>query len=145
MARRTKYNSNKIIIDGTKFDSKDEAKYYEYLKQMKFEGKILNFELQPKFILIPKFQYRGKTERMATYTLDFLVYKLDGTKTYIDVKGYSTQQGEFRFKLLKYLHPDKDFRWVARSLKYGDEYGWIDYFELKKKRSKIRRENKDGR
>ena len=57
MARRTKYNSNKIIIDGTKFDSKDEAKYYEYLKQMKFEGKILNFELQPKFILIPKFQY----------------------------------------------------------------------------------------
>jgi hypothetical protein len=106
---------------------------------------IENFELQPKFILIPKFQYRGKTERAATYTLDFLVYNVDGTETYIDVKGYSTQQGEFRFKLLKYLHPDKDFRWVARSLKYGDEYGWIDYKELKKERAKSRRAKKNGK
>ena len=141
MKKRSKYNANKIVVDGITFASKDEAKYYEYLKEMKFKGKILNFELQPKFILIPKFQYRGKTERMATYTLDFLVYNLDGTETYIDVKGCSTQQGEFRLKLLKYLHPDKDFKWVARSLKYGNEYGWIDYKELQKKR----KENKNGR
>lgn len=141
MKKRSKYNANKIVVDGITFASKDEAKYYEYLKEMKFKGKILNFELQPKFILIPKFQYRGKTERMATYTLDFAVYNLDGSVTYVDVKGFSTQQGEFRFKLLKYLNPDKDFRWVARSLKHGNEYGWIDYKELQKKR----KENKNGR
>lgn len=134
MARKTKYNSKKIVDDGICFDSKDEMRFYEHLKKMKFKGEIVNFELQPKFVLIPKFQYRGKTERMATYTLDFAVYNLDGSVTYVDVKGYSTQQGEFRFKLLKYLNPDKDFRWVARSLKYGDQYGWIDYKELQKKR-----------
>lgn len=141
MKKRSKYNANKIVVDGITFSSKDEAKYYSYLDEMKFKGKIQNFELQPKFVLIPKFKYKGKTERAATYTLDFLIYNLDGTETYVDVKGYSTQQGEFRFKLLKYLHPDKDFRWVARSLKYGNQYGWIDYKELQKKR----RSRKDGK
>jgi len=133
----SKYKSEKITIDGITFDSKDEAKYYEYLKILKARGKIQNFELQPKFILIPSFKYKGKTERAATYTLDFLVYNFDGTETYIDVKGYSTQQGEFKFKLLKSQHPNMDFRWIARSLKYGKD-GWIDYKELQKKR----RENK---
>jgi hypothetical protein len=133
----SKYLSKKITVDGICFDSKDEAKYYEYLKRIKATGKILNFELQPKFILIPSFKYKGKTERAATYTLDFTIYNLDGTKTYIDVKGFSTQQGEFKFKLLKSIHPELDFRWVASSIKYGVN-GWIDYKELQKKR----RENK---
>lgn len=138
MKAASKYNAKKTIIDGITFDSKDEARYYEYLKMLKAKGKIKNFELQPKFTLIPSFKYRGKTERAATYTLDFLVYNLDGTETYIDVKGYSTQQGEFKFKLLKSLHPGLGFKWIARNLKFGDEYGWIEYEELKRKR----RENK---
>lgn len=134
---RSKYKSEKCVIDGITFASKDEAKYYEYLKMRRAKGQILNFELQPKFVLIPTFKYQGETERLATYTLDFLVYNLDGTTEYIDVKGFSTQQGEFKFKLLKYLHPDMNFKWVARSLRYGQD-GWIEYKELQKKR----RENK---
>lgn len=134
---RTKYKAEKAVVDGITFDSKDESRYYEHLKDLKAKGEILNFELQPKFVIIPKFKYKGKTEREATYTLDFTVYNLDGTETYIDVKGYSSQQGELKFKLLKSQHPDLDFRWVARSLKYGQD-GWIEYQELKKKR----RENK---
>ena len=133
----SKYKSQKIVIDGITFDSKDEGRYYEYLKKLKAEGKILNFELQPKFTLIPKFKYKDKTERAATYTLDFLIYHLDGRKEYIDVKGFGTQQGAFKFKLLKYQHQDMDFKWIARSLKYGED-GWIEYGKLKK----IRRNNK---
>jgi len=135
---KSKYGAKKITIDGITFDSKDEARYYEYLKKMKAEEKILNFELQPKFTLIQSFKYKGKTQRAATYTLDFLIYHLDGREEYIDVKGFSTQQGDFKFKLLKSQHPDKDFKWVASSLKHGDEYGWIEYDKLKK----VRRENK---
>ncbi|WMJ81955.1 DUF1064 domain-containing protein [Clostridium sp. MB40-C1] len=134
---KSKYGAKKIVIDGIKFDSKDEGRYYEYLKKLKAQGEILNFELQPKFTLIPTFKYKGKTERAATYTLDFLVYHLDGHEEYIDVKGYETQQGTFKFKLLKSQHPDMDFKWIARNLKYGQD-GWIEYSELKK----IRRENK---
>lgn len=129
----SKYKSQKITVDGITFDSKDEAKYYEYLKHLKAQGKIRNFELQPKFTLIPKFKYKGKTERAATYTLDFLIYNTDGTETYVDVKGDSTQQGELKFKMLKYMHQDMDFRWIARSLKFSNT-GWIDFKELKKRR-----------
>lgn len=139
-SKRSKYGSKKVTVDGYTFDSKDEAAYYRYLLKLKAQGKIFNFELQPKFVLIPSFKYKGKTIRAATYTLDFLIYHLDGREEYIDVKslGSATQQGGFKFKLLKYQHPDKDFKWICRSLKYGDEDGWIEYEELKK----IRRENK---
>lgn len=135
----SKYGAKKITIDGITFDSKDEGKYYLYLKDLKVKGEILNFELQPRFTLIPTFKYKGKTERAATYTLDFLIYHIDGHEEYIDVKGCETQQGVFKFKLLKSQHPDMDFKWVARSLKYSST-GWIEYGELKKIRAKNRRE-----
>lgn len=132
-----KYKSEKIVVDGITFDSKDEARYYEYLKKKKAKGEILNFELQPKYVLIPGFKKNGKTYRPMTYTPDFLIYHLDGSEELIDVKGFSTQQGEIRRKLFDYKYPDIKLTWIARSLKYGVD-GWIEYEELKK----IRRENK---
>ncbi|SMC17286.1 Protein of unknown function [Clostridium acidisoli DSM 12555] len=138
----SKYKSQKITIDGITFASKDEAKYYQFLKQRKAKGEILNFELQPKFIIIPSFKYKGKTERAATYTLDFKVYNLDGTIEYIDVKGYETQQGSLKFKQLKYIHQDLTFKWIARSLKYSAT-GWMDYKELQKKRRENKKNGQD--
>lgn len=133
----SKYGSKKITIDGITFDSKDEAKYYEYLKQLKAEGKILNYELQPKYELVPKFKKDGKTYRAVTYSPDFLIYHIDGSQELIDIKGFSTQQGELRKKLFDYKYPELKLTWLARNLKYGTD-GWIEYEILKK----IRRENK---
>lgn len=134
----SKYKSKKITVDGYTFDSLDEAKYYEALKTRMCRGEIQNFELQPKYTLIPSFKKDGKTHRAMTYTPDFRIYHLDGSEELIDVKGFSTQQGEIRYKLFNYLNPDLKLTWVARNLKYGDKYGFVDYFELKK----IRREKK---
>ncbi|MBY6900217.1 DUF1064 domain-containing protein [Clostridium botulinum] len=134
---RSKYGAKKITIDGYKFDSKDEGKYYEYLKKLKAQNKILNFELQPKYELQPSFKKYGKTHRAITYAPDFLIYHLDGTEELIDVKGMSTQQGELRKKIFDYKYPELKLTWVSRSLKYSST-GWIEYDELKK----IRRENK---
>lgn len=134
---RSKYGAKKIVVDGIKFDSKDEAAYYQYLLKQKAQGKILNFELQPKYELQPSFKKNGKTYRAITYAPDFLIYHLDGSEELIDVKGMSTQQGEMRKKLFEYKFPNLKLTWVARSLKYGVD-GWIEYDELKKKR----RENK---
>lgn len=134
---KSKYKSEKIVVDGITFDSKDEARYYEYLKKKKAKGEILNFELQPKYVLIPGFKKRGKTYRPMTYTPDFLIYHLDGSEELIDVKGFSTQQGEIRRKLFDYKYPDIKLTWIARSLKHGVD-GWIEYEQLKK----VRRENK---
>lgn len=135
---RSKYGSKKVTIDGYTFDSKDEAAYYLALKRKKEEGKISGFELQPKYWLIPTFKKNGKTYRGISYTPDFLIYHMDASLELVDIKGFSTQQGELRYKLFVYFHGDIKLSWLARNLKYGDDSGFIDYFELKK----IRREKK---
>ena len=135
----SKYNSKKITIDGITFDSKDEAMYYNALKIRKFKEEIKNFELQPKFILIEGFKKDGKTYRPITYTPDFTIYHNDNSIEYVDVKGMTTQQGELRIKLFNWKYRDKKLSIVARSIKYGDEYGFIDYYELQKIRKKNRR------
>lgn len=136
----SKYLSHKIVIDGIKFDSKDEAKYYEALKIKKYRGEIENFELQPKFILVEGFKKNNKTYRAITYTPDFTVYHIDGSIEYVDVKGMTTQQGELRIKLFNNFYRDLKLSIVSRNIKYGDEYGFIDYYELQK----IRRKNRRG-
>lgn len=135
----SKYLSHKTTVDGIVFDSKDEAKYYEALKIRKYRGEIQNFELQPKFTLINGFKKDGKTYRAITYTPDFTIYHNDGSVEYVDVKGMTTQQGELRIKLFNYFYKDLKLSIVSRSLKYGDSYGFIDYYELKKIRSKNRK------
>lgn len=135
--QKSKYGSKKIVIDGIVFDSKDEGKYYEYLKKLKSQGKILNFELQPKYELQPSFKKMGKQYRAITYAPDFLIYHIDGSEELIDIKGMSTQQGEMRRKMFEFKYPELKLTWIARSLKYGKD-GWIDYDKL----NKIRRENK---
>lgn len=132
----TKYKSKKITVDGYTFDSIDESKYYQVLLIRKAKEEILNFEMQPKFVLIPGFKKQGKTFKAMTYTPDYLIYHIDGSEELIDIKGFSTQQGELRYKLFNYFYQDKKLTWLARNLKYGDKYGFIDYFELKKIRGK---------
>ncbi len=135
----SKYNSEKIVIDGITFDSKDEAKYYEALKIRRYRGEIQNFELQPRFTLVEGFKKNGKAYRAITYTPDFTIYHNDGSLEYVDVKGMTTQQGELRIKLFNHFYRDLKLSIVARNLKYGDEYGFIDYYELKKIRSRNRK------
>lgn len=135
----SKYLSHKTVIDGITFDSKDEAKYYEALKIRRYREEIKGFELQPKFTLIPGFKKHEKTYRALTYTPDFVIYHNDGSEEYVDVKGMTTQQGEIRIKLFHYVNKDLKLSIVARNLKYGDEYGFIDFYELKKIRSKNRK------
>lgn len=135
----SKYLSHKTVVDGITFDSKDEAQYYEALKIRKYRGEIQNFELQPKFTLIQGFKKNGKTYRAITYTPDFVIYHNDNSEEYVDVKGITTQQGELRIKLFNHFYRDLKLSIVARNLKYGDEYGFIDYYELQKIRRRNRR------
>lgn len=129
----SKYKNKKVVVDGVKFDSKHEAEYYLYLKRLKEEGKIKDFGLQHKFELQPSFKKYGKTHRAITYTVDFAIYHNNGDVEYVDFKGMETQQGIMRKKMFDYLFDEK-LTWVQRSIKYGDENGWINYDDLKKKR-----------
>lgn len=141
--KKTKYNNKKIEIDGIKFDSKDESLYYLDLKASKEQGHIIDFELQPKYELIPKFKYRGENRRAITYTPDFKVTTVGGTTYLVDIKsmGTATQQGELRRKLFEYRYPELELRWICRNLKHSGGNGWIGYEELKK----IYRDNKKAK
>lgn len=141
----SKYNAQKCTCDGYKFDSKEEMRYYDYLKMMKAKGEILNFELQPKYILLPSFKYMGKTRQAMTYTPDFLIYHLDGTEELIDVKGMETQQGNMRRKLFEYKYQNLKLTWIASNYKHGDAYGWIECGELKKIRGKNKKVKSDDK
>lgn len=102
---------------------------------------MLEIVLQPKIVLIEKFEKYGKKFRQSTYSPDFLVTYSDNSREYIDVKGFSTQQGELRRKLYDSKFPDT-LRWVTYSKKYSVT-GWIDWDELEKIRKDNRKKKKE--
>ena len=103
------------------------------MKEQKAKGLIANFELQPKYELIPAFTKDGKKYRPITYSPDFIIYHNDGTDECIDVKsmGTATQQGVIRRKLFDWAYQDIKLTWVCRNLKHGNADGWVLYEDLK--------------
>ena len=133
-----KYNNKKTEVDGITFDSRDESLYYEALKNMKNNGLIKGFELQPKFILQEAFVKDCKKYRPITYIADFKVINNDGSFYIVDIKGMLTTEFKIKMKLFNYKYPDIELRLISRSIKFGNEYGFIDYYELQE----IRKQNK---
>ena len=133
----SKYNSKKVEYNGIKFDSKVELDYYHYLNEQLDKGLIKSFELQVKVELIPKYEKFGIKHRAITYTPDFLIIHLDGSKEYVDIKGFGTLASDLRRKLFDYLYPNDKLTWLSYVKKYG---GWIEYTKLKK----MRKGNKNG-
>ena len=134
----SKYNNKKAVVDGIVFDSRDESLYYQALKDLKSKGSIKDYELQPKFLLQESFVKNDKKYRAINYIADFKVINNDGSFYIVDVKGMLTTEFKIKMKLFNYKYPDIELKLISRSLKYGNEYGFIDYYELQK----IRKQNK---
>lgn len=96
-----KYHNTKTEVDGIVFDSKKEAKYYLYLKQLEKEGKISDLQRQVQYELVPAVWrdeivhlktkdkvVRRQVQRPIYYVADFVyVNTLDGGTQVIDIKG----------------------------------------------------------
>lgn len=136
--KKHKYNARKVVVDNTRFDSIAEADYYTYLKYLQSIGVVKVFELQPVINLVPSFKYNGKTIRKMDYKLDFKVEYINGSIEYIDVKGMATTDAKMKLKLARYLNQDKTIKWISKSYKHGDDFGWVEYDELQRKRRKER-------
>ena len=137
----SKYNNKKTIVDGITFDSKDESLYYQALKDMKEKGLIKDYKLQPKFNLQEGFVKNEKKYRAINYIADFRVINNDSSSFVVDIKGMLTTEFKIKMKLFNYKYPDIELRLISRSIKYGDEYGFIDYYELQE----IRKKNKKAK
>ncbi|MCI2243255.1 DUF1064 domain-containing protein [Xanthomonas sp. PPL568] len=90
--RRNKYGNVATTVDGIRFDSKREARYYEDLKRRQSAGEV-HFWLRQVPIHLP-----GGTR----YVLDFLVFLSDGSAQFVDVKGRET--AVFRLKKREVEH-----------------------------------------
>jgi len=84
--RRNKYGAESSWIDGIRFASKAEAKYYLMLKYRERLGEVTDVRLQEPFtVLGPKGQV------VTTYRADFCFWDAsEGRQRVIDVKGVQT-------------------------------------------------------
>ena len=120
-----KYNNKKTIVDGIKFDSEMESHYYIYLKQLKEIGEIVDFVLQPTYLLQEGFNLNGKRIRPITYKADFKVIYKDGHEEVIDVKGKITEEFKIKRKMLLYRYRDINFKCVQERGRKPNKY-WIE-------------------
>lgn len=101
--RKNKYNNQKVIIDGRKYDSKKEASRAFDLQILEKVGKISNLEYQVRFRLLDGFEYMGEKIRPIDYIADF-VYLEGNNKIIEDVKSFITRKNpdyKIKIKLLK--------------------------------------------
>lgn len=160
MRKRKTKSSGKIThknktVDGIKFDSIMESEFYTYVKELKSQGKIIDFELQPKFLLQDKFiivdgkviegndkqfnklkkESKAETVRAINYIADFkLICKNE--VFIIDVKGIKTADFKLKEKMFIHKYPEYKFYCVQ---KYTGE--WMDFNEAEKLR-KNKKKNK---
>lgn len=108
----TKYGAKKVEVDNIRFDSKAEALYYQQLKLRKRAGEVMDFYLQPEFIILDGYTYKGKKVRPIKYRADFKVYHANGVVEVVDVKGFKTKDYGLKRKMF-----------LAR---YGSEYEFTE-------------------
>lgn len=93
--KRTKFGAVACKRDGIRFHSKLERAYYDHLLLLKQKGQISYFLRQVPVHLPGEIRY----------ICDFVVFKLDGTADYIDVKGKCTQVYLNKKRTLEALYP----------------------------------------
>ncbi len=120
-----KYKNKKTMVDGIKFDSEMESHYYIYLKQLKEIGEVVDFVLQPTYLLQEGFDLKGKRIRPITYKADFKVIYKDGHEEVIDVKGKLTEEFKIKRKMLLYRYRDINFKCVQERGRKPNKY-WIE-------------------
>lgn len=106
----TKYRNKKVVADGITFDSIKESECYKILKILQKTGKILKFELQPKFDYNIQYQHNGKNlNKKAFYKADFKVFFTNDNIEIWDVKGFKTAIYKRKKKIIEFLYDIKIF------------------------------------
>ena len=89
--RRSKFNNQKVKIDGFKFDSIKESKRYIYLKYRQALNEIQDLQVHPKIPLIVN------GNKIGHYIGDFQ-YRENGKTVLEDVKSVATKTAVYQLK-----------------------------------------------
>ena len=94
---RSKYRAEPTIVDGIRFASKREAKYYQDLQLAKKSGELVYFLRQVPMHL------PGNVK----YLCDFVEFWKSGEVRFVDVKGFKTPMYRLKRKQVEALYPVK--------------------------------------
>lgn len=131
----------KRTYQGIVFDSELEMKYYrDALIPLQERGIIKGIELQPKYILQPKYKNKitGKSVQPIKYIGDFKIIYQDESFIVIDVKGMADAQAKIKRKLFEYVYPDIRLQWVGYR-----KHVWKDWDEIQQDKRLEKRLNKN--
>lgn len=90
-AKPSKYRNQPMVVDGERFDSKLEARCFQWLKLRATSGEVLWFIRQVPFRL----------EGGVVYRADFLAVLAAGGVEVIDAKGHLTQASANKIKQVR--------------------------------------------
>lgn len=93
--QKHKFGAVRTEVDGIKFASKAEARYYNALKLRQKAGEIVFFMRQVPFYLVGGIRY----------VVDFQEFHSDGTVHFIDVKGMETPEFKMKKKMVEAAYP----------------------------------------
>lgn len=95
---RSKYNNQRVVLDGYTFDSQAEARRYRELCLLYDAGEITDLAVHPKYPLVVNGQV------VANYLADFSYTVADGREVVEDVKGVRTDVYRLKRKLVRALY-----------------------------------------
>lgn len=93
--KRRKYGNQPTTVDGIRFDSKREARYYQQLKLEQQCG-LVSYFLRQAPLHLP-----GGTRLV----IDFVVFMADGRVRYVDAKGRETQAFRIKRREIQHHYP----------------------------------------
>lgn len=93
-------NAKKQIVNGFRYDSGFEAQYGMFLESELKAKRITKYDRQINLPLVVN------DYKVCDYRIDFIVYHLDGTTEYVEVKGYQTDFWKLKWKLFESLFSD---------------------------------------
>jgi hypothetical protein len=121
------------------FDSELEMRYYRDVICIGLkDGTIKDCQLQVKYELQEKCEYKGEKIQAINYVADFVVTYADDSVIVWDTKGLPDVVAKLKKKMFHYKYPGIDYRWISYSAIDG---GWMEYKDIEKAR-RLRKKNK---
>jgi hypothetical protein len=105
--RTNKYNNKKHEVDGIKFDSRAEARYYMKLKRAGMSFMPLSetyCAMQENVLLQEGFLCEGRRIAPIHYRADFVIYENGQVKKVVDVKGYQDANSMLKMKMFAHRY-----------------------------------------
>lgn len=103
-----------VYIEKRRWSTAKKQEYDGFLYDSKFEaGYAIELDLRVKAKDIKSWERQEQLELIVnnyivcTYRIDFTVYHNDGTKEYVETKGYATPTWRLKWKLFEALYGDK--------------------------------------